>query len=79
MSNFIPNEIMKCVPRDPPCILKSMLNRIFNNHKKHGYKEVDNVRLDEFRNECQKVVGSAKLSHLAIMGNTFDHPNTSQV
>ena len=84
MSNFIPNGIKKFVPRDPPWIfkpLKTMLNRknrLFKNYKKHGYKAVDKVRLEEFRHECQKVVESAKLSYLAIMGNKLDNPRISQ-
>ena len=31
-------------------------NRLFKNYKKHGYKAVDKVRLEEFRHECQKAV-----------------------
>ena len=84
MSNFIPNGIKKFVPRDPPWIskpLKTMLNRknrLFKNYKKHGYKAVGKVRLEEFRHECQKAVESAKLSYLAIMGNKLDNPRISQ-
>ena len=54
MSNLIPNEIKKFVPRDPPWItkpLKTMLNRknrLFKNYKKHRYKEEDKVRLEVF-------------------------------
>ena len=45
MTSFIPNEIKKCVPRDPPWInkaLKTLLkkkNRLYYNYKRHGYKE----------------------------------------
>ena len=44
MANFIPNEIKRIVPRDPPWItksLKTMLNRnnrFFKNYKRYGYK-----------------------------------------
>ena len=44
MSQFIPNEIKKFVPRDPPWITKSLKcmlnrkNRLFKNYKRHGYK-----------------------------------------
>ena len=44
MSNFIPNEIKRFVPHDPPWItkpIKTLLNkknRLFKNYKKHGYK-----------------------------------------
>ena len=42
MSNFVPNETKKFVPRNRPWItkpLKTMLNRknrLFNNYKRHG-------------------------------------------
>ena len=58
MSNFVPNEIKRIAPRDPPWItkkLKSMLNRknrLYRGYKRHGYKEEDKVRLDVFRIEC---------------------------
>ena len=54
MSNFIPNEITKCAPRDPPWIdksLKTLLkkkNRLYHNYKKHGYKDKDKIRLEAF-------------------------------
>ena len=66
MSNFIPNEIKRIVPRDPPRItkpLKTMLdrkNRPITNYKRHGYRPKDKVRLDNFRKECQEAVGNAK-------------------
>ena len=57
MSNFIPNEVKRFVPRNPPWInkqLKTTLNkknRLFQNYKKHGYKAEDKVRLDAFWKE----------------------------
>ena len=57
MSNFIPNETKRFIPRNPPWInkpLKAMLNRknrLFNNYKRHGYKAQDKIRLDAFRIE----------------------------
>ena len=83
MSNLIPNEIKKFVPRDPPWItkpLKTMLNRknrLFKNYKKHRYKEEDKVTLEVFRIECQKAVESAKFSYLTNMGNKVNEPGTS--
>ena len=47
MSNFVPNETKRFVPRDPPWInkpLKSMLNRknrLYKRYKRHGYREED--------------------------------------
>ena len=84
MSQLIPNEMKKFVPRDPPWITKSLKcmlnskNRLFKNYKRHGYKEEDKVRLLAFRIECQKAVETAKLSYLTNMGNTLDNPGTSQ-
>ena len=84
VSNLIPNEIKRFVPRDPPWInkpLKTMLNRknrLFKNYKKHHYKEEDKVRLEIFRIECQNAVETAKLSYLTNMGNKENNPSTSQ-
>ena len=75
MSNIIPNETKRFVPRNPPWItkpLKTMLNRknrLFNNYKRYGYKAEDKVRIDAFRIECQQVVETAKLSYLTNLGN----------
>ena len=84
MSNFIPNETKRFVPRDPPWItkpLKTMLNRknrLFKNYKKHRYKEEDKVRLDAFRIECQIAVATSKTSYLTNIGNKVNDPNTSK-
>ena len=84
MSNFIPNETKRFVPRDPPWItkqLKTMLNRknrLFRNYKKHGYKEEDKKRIDTFRVECKQAVETAKLSYLTKLGKKVNDPNTSQ-
>ena len=84
MSNFIPSEIKRIVPRDPSWItkpLKAMLNRknrFFINYKRHGYKPEDKIRLDNFRKECQDAVEIAKLTYLTNMGNRLNNPNTSQ-
>ena len=84
MSNYIPNEIKKFIPHDPPWItkpIKTMLNRknrLFKNYKKHRYKDEDKVRLDAFRTECQNVVETAKLTYLKNLGNKVNDPSTSQ-
>ena len=83
MTNFIPNETKRFVPRDPPWInkpLKTMLNRknrLFKNYK-NGYKVEDKVKLDTLRIECQQAVETAKLSYLRNLGNKVNDPNTSQ-
>ena len=70
MSNFIPNEVKRIIPRNPPWInkqLKALLNRkkrLFKNYKKHGYKVEDKVRVDRFREECQVAVEKAKTDYL---------------
>ena len=84
MSNYIPNETKRFIPRDPPWItkpIKTMLNgknRLFKNYKKHRYKDEDKVRLDAFRTECQNVVETAKLTYLKNLGNKVNDPSTSQ-
>ena len=83
MSNYIPNETKRFIPRDPPWItkpIKTMLNRknrLFKNYKKHRYKDEDEVRLDAFRTECQNVVETAKLTYLKNLGNKVNDPSTS--
>ena len=84
MSNYIPNETKRFVPRDPPWIskpIKTLLNRknrLFKNYKKHHYNDDDNVRLDEFRTECHEAVEIAKLTYLNNIGNKVNDPSTSQ-
>ena len=84
MSNFIPNETKRFVPRDPPWItkpLKTMLNRknrLLNNYKKHGYKTEDKIRLEALRIECKQTVETSRLSYLRNLGNKADNPNNSQ-
>ena len=80
MSNLIPSEVKRIVPRDPPWItnpLKTVLNRknrLFKNYKRHGYKLEDKVRLDNFRNERQEAVKTAKLTYLTNLGNKLNNP-----
>ena len=84
MTNSVPSETKRFVPRDPPWIirsLKNMLNRknrLYKNYKKHRYKDNDKVRLDIFRCECHQAVEDAKSSYLANLGNKVNDPNTSQ-
>ena len=72
------------IPRDPPWFTKSLKtllkkkNRLYNNYKKHGYKEEDKLRLENFRKECQQAVESAKLSYLTNLGKKLDDPDTTQ-
>ena len=83
LTNFVPSETKRFVPRNPPWItrsLKNMLhrkNRLYKNYKKHLYKDDDKVRLDIFRCECHQAVKDAKSSHLADLGNKVNDPNTS--
>ena len=83
MNNFIPNEMKKLIPRNLPWInksLKSLLrkkNRLFKNFKKHGYKDTDRVRLNNFRIECQNAVEKAKLSYLSNLGSKLNNSCTT--
>ena len=79
MPNFIPDELKRIVPRDPPWI-KCMINRknrLFKNFKRHGYKPENKIRLDNFRKECQEEVDDAKLSYLTYLGKKLHNPNIS--
>ena len=75
MTNFVPNETKRFVPRDPPWITRSLgkmfrrKNRLYKSYKRHGYKEEDKVRLDTFRTECHQAVEDAKLSYLTNLAN----------
>ena len=84
MSNFIPSELKRIVPRDPPWItkpLKCMINRknrLFKNFKRHGFNQPEaKIKLDNFRIECQEAVENAKLSYLTNLGKKLHNPNTS--
>ena len=84
LTSFVPNEIKRFVPRNPPWITKPLKtmrnrkNRLFKNYKRHGYKAEDKVRIDGFRIECQQAVETAKLSYLTNLGNKVNSPGTSQ-
>ena len=83
MSNFIPHEIKKILPRDSPWVtkpLKAMIkrkNRLYKNYKKHGFQDHDKVRLDNFRLECQHAVEDAKSSYLNNLGYRLHNRNAS--
>ena len=84
MSNFIPNEITKVKPRDPPWItkeLKTILNRknrLYNNYKRHGYQIIDKVRLEKFRKQCQELIELHKSRYIQKLGKRLADPTTSQ-
>ena len=62
------------IPRDPPWITKTIKNklkqknRLYKSYKKHGYREEDKARLDNFRAECQADIKIAKDSYLKSLG-----------
>ena len=74
--------MIKVSPRDPPWIdrnLKSMLNReqrLYRNYKKHGHKPDDKIRVDVFREECNKAISKAKENYLGNLGNELADPST---
>ena len=43
-------------------------NWLFNNYKRHGFKQEDKIRLDAFRMECQNDVQIAKDNYLKSIG-----------
>ena len=83
MSNFIPNSIKKCTPRDAPWINKSLKillrkkDKLYRNYKRHGYKPEDKTRLEAFRNECHEAINSAKQTYLHNLGTKLNDPDTT--
>ena len=83
MSNFVPNEVKRVTPRDPPWLtkpLKTLLkkkNRLFTSYKNHGYKKEDKVRLDAFRSECKEAVELAKCNYTTNLGNKLNNSASS--
>jgi len=84
ISNFVPNEIKKIIPREPPWItkpLKTMLNkqhRLYKNFKRHGFKQADKLRVDAFREECQDAIKVEKEKHLNYLGSKLASKETSK-
>ena len=83
MSNFIPNETKRFVPRNPPWItkpLKTMLNRknrLFSNYKRDGYKAEDKVRLGAFRITRMPTSSGNCQIILTNLGNKVYNPGMS--
>ena len=84
MSNFIPNETKRFVPRDPPWItksLKTMLNKkkdISEITKGMDIKLLIKFGLTLFVLNVNKLLNQPKLVYLNNLGNKINDPNTSQ-
>ena len=84
ISNFVPNKIVRIIPKDPPWVtnhLKSMLkkqNRLYKNYKRHDYKTDDKIRVDLCNKECKNAVEFAKQSYLRNMCSKLNDPNVSK-
>ena len=84
MANFIPNEIKKINPRDPPWLTKPLRNmlkkqkRLFKNFKRHGYKIEDKTRVDAFSEECKLAIAVAKKIFINKSGSALADPNTAK-
>ena len=82
MGNFIPNEVKRNTPRDPPWIdknLKNQLrrkNRLYKNYKRHGFRPDDKIRLERFREECCTNIEEAKTNYLNQLGYKLNDPST---
>ena len=76
MSNFVPRVTKRIVPRDPPWMLNRK-NRHFESYKRHGYKP-DNIRIDNFRKECQEAVETAELSYSTKIVRKLNDQSTGQ-
>ena len=84
MTNFVPNELKKIIPRDPPWIhkeLKSKLNRknrFYKQYVKRGYREEDKEHLENLRTDCKPSIEFAKNEYLSNLGKTLNDPATTQ-
>jgi len=84
ISSFIPNEIKKIIPREPPWItkpLRTMLSkqhRLYKNYKRHGFKPEDKLRVDAFREECRIAVETSKENHIKYLGSKLANNLTSK-
>ena len=84
MSNFVPNEVKRVIPRDPPWInkeLKAKLNhknRFYKKYAKGGYKDDDKEQLENLRMDCKTSIDMAKNEYLRNLGKTLNDPLTTQ-
>ena len=71
MSNFVPNRTIKIKPSKPEWLnrkIKNMLgkqNPIYRKYKNNGFRGVDKVPLDLYRNECAEAIEKSKQNYLA--------------
>ena len=74
MSYFVPNRTIRIKPSEPEWLnrkIKNMLNkqiRLYRKDKNNGFREVDRVSLDLYRNECVEAIGKSKQNYLAKLG-----------
>ena len=82
MSNFIPNNFIKILPKEPPWIttdIKRLIkkqNRFYKKFKRNGCKPDDKVIVDNFRNECFDVINKEKEKYLSSLGQKLNDPQT---
>ena len=80
LSNFIPNEVKKVTPRDPPWIdrdLKSKLkrkNKFYKLYVKNSHKDSDKRTLETLREECKESIETAKTEYLNRLGKKLTEP-----
>ena len=53
-------------------------NRMFKNFKRHGYRNEDKIRVENFRKECNLAVQAVKDKYLEGLGRKLTDPRTSQ-
>ena len=82
MSNFVPHETKRVVPRDLPLKTKSLKSKLNRENSLKATKDMvtkpeDKIRVDNFRKECQEAVETAKLSYLTNIDNKLNDLSTS--
>ena len=51
---------------------------MFKNFKRHGHRNEDKFRVENFRNECNLAVQAAKDKYLEDLGRKLNDPRTNQ-
>ena len=54
------------------------LRQVYKNYKRHGYKEDDKIRVENFRSNCMNAIKEAKENYLKNVGSQLADKNTTQ-
>ena len=83
ISNFVPTEIKKFSPNDPPwftCEVRRVLkkqNSLYKKYKKNGFQENEKVAIDNHRALCADTILKAKENFLKSQGDKLSDTRTA--